>query len=48
MFDGVDFAALDEDGDGAVALELDETTLNLLRRALQDHDYYLVDPDAGG
>ncbi|MCB9753814.1 MAG: hypothetical protein H6713_28050 [Myxococcales bacterium] len=48
VFDGVDFAALDEDGDGAVALELDETTLNLLRRALQDHDYYLVDPDAGG
>ncbi len=48
VFDGIDFAALDGDGDGAVSLELDETTLNLLRRALQDHDYYLVDPDAGG
>jgi hypothetical protein len=50
LFDGIDFAALDTDGDGQVAL--DETTkeakvldaYNQLRRAFQTHDYFSITP----
>lgn len=40
VFDGIDFLALDEDGDGVVVLEPDSEAHNRLRRALQTHDFY--------
>lgn len=48
FFDGVDFAALDEDGDGALTIGPDETdtalvsAYNRLRRTFQTHDHYQV------
>jgi len=42
VFDGVDFAMLDDDGDHAVTIEPDTEPYNLLRRNTQAHDYYGV------
>jgi hypothetical protein len=42
VFDGVDFAALDDDGDRHVVLEPDTEQYNRLRRNLQVHDHYTV------
>ena len=42
LFQKIDFGALDEDGDGAVSIEPGSPSHNILRRALQDHDQYLV------
>lgn len=42
VWDGVDFAALDGDGDGRVEPAVDDTATNRVRRALQTHDHYEV------
>jgi len=42
-FDGIDFAALDEDGDGVVVIEPYQPTHNVLRRAFAAHDHYFID-----
>ena len=42
IFDGIDFAVLDEDGDGHVSIEPGTEAHNRMRRALQVHDYYSV------
>lgn len=42
IFDGLDFAALDDDGDGVIVLQPDSDAYNVLRRATQAHDYYGV------
>jgi hypothetical protein len=42
LFDGLDFAALDPDGDGQVALLPGEDAHNILRRAVQVHDFYVI------
>lgn len=41
LFDGLDFAALDPDGDGVVALAPGQDAHNILRRTLQVHDFYV-------
>jgi hypothetical protein len=43
MFDGVDFGALPATG-GVVAIRPGETAHNQLRRPLQSHEHYSVDP----
>ena len=47
LFDGIDFAALagaaPEDGD-PIELIADEDAANRLKRALQNHDFYFVNP----
>lgn len=40
VFDGLDFAALDPDGDGRIDGTPDSPLVNRLRRALQTHDHY--------
>jgi len=40
LFDGLDFAALDGDGDGVAAIEPGDAAHNFLRRTLQSHVYY--------
>ena len=42
VFDGLDFFALDEDGDGKVVIEPGSEAYNRLRRQLQKHDFYGV------
>ena len=42
LFDGLDFAALDDDGDGVVVIEPDTEPYNRLRRSTQAHDHYGV------
>jgi hypothetical protein len=42
VFDGLDFASLDDDGDGVIVIEPDTEAYNLLRRSTQAHDYYGV------
>ncbi len=42
LFDGVEFAALDEDGDGRVTLIPETDPWNRVRRALQVHDHYAL------
>lgn len=42
LFDGVDFAALDGDGDGAVAIVPGDEAHNVFRRALPSHVFYGV------
>lgn len=42
VFDGIDFAALDQDGDHIVVIEEGTETGNLLRNNLQSHDFYQV------
>jgi hypothetical protein len=42
LFDGIDFAALDQDGDGRVAIRPGTEAHNKLRRTVQSHDYYVV------
>ncbi len=42
LFDGIDFALLDEDGDHEVVIEPDTEAYNHLRRTTQAHDYYGV------
>lgn len=42
LFDGIDFATLDEDGDGRVAIRPGTEAHNKLRRTVQSHDYYVV------
>jgi hypothetical protein len=50
LFDGVDFAALDADGDGSIQITpdvSDEATVaayNTIRRAFQTHDHFVVQP----
>ncbi len=52
LFDGVDFAALDVDGDGQVSIDPASTeapvvaAYNLLRRTFQTHDHFDVRPSA--
>ena len=41
-FDGIDFGALDGDGDGQVRFVSGDPDANRLRRALQTHTYYFV------
>jgi len=43
VWSGVDFAALDTDGDGAVSIRPGEDAHNVLRRNLQIHDHYNID-----
>jgi len=40
LFDGLDFAALDADGDGVVAIVPGDPAHNFLRRTLQSHVHY--------
>lgn len=40
MFDGLDFAALDEDGDGQVAIEPGSAAHNIFVRTIQSHVHY--------
>lgn len=42
IFDGLDFALLDDDGDHVIVIEADTDAYNLLRRSTQAHDYYGV------
>ena len=42
LFDGLDFAMLDDDGDHVIVIEPDTEAYNLLRRSTQSHDYYGV------
>lgn len=42
LFDGIDFAALDPDGDGQVAMVPGQDAHNLLRRNVQVHDFYAI------
>jgi hypothetical protein len=42
IFDGLDFARLDEDGDHVIVIEPDTEAYNLLRRSTQAHDHYGV------
>ena len=42
VFDGIDFAVEDADGDGHIAPGADETLTNRIRRALATHDHYEV------
>jgi hypothetical protein len=44
VFDGIDFLALDEDGDGHVVIEPGSDAHNVLRRTLQKHDFWEVVP----
>lgn len=43
LFDGVDFAALDEDGDEAIEILPGDAAHNIVRRALQSHVFYGVE-----
>lgn len=40
LFDGLDFAALDDDGDGAVDIVPGDEAHNILRRTIQSHVHY--------
>ncbi len=42
LFDAIDFAALDPDGDGQVAMLPGQDANNLLRRNVQVHDFYAI------
>jgi hypothetical protein len=44
LFDGIDFAMLDDDGDGRLSIEpaSNVSTYNLLRRTFQTHDHFDV------
>ena len=42
LFDGIDFAMLDDDGDHVIVIEPDTDAYNRLRRNAQAHDYYAV------
>lgn len=44
LFDAVDFAALDPDGDDVVAIVPGDAAHNVVRRAIQSHVFYLVGP----
>ncbi|MEX1361705.1 MAG: hypothetical protein AB1Z98_01155 [Nannocystaceae bacterium] len=44
LFDGVDFAMLDDDGDHVVVIEPETEAYNRLRRNTQAHDHYGVAP----
>jgi hypothetical protein len=44
LFDGLDCAALDDDGDGAIEIRPGDEAHNRLRRLFQAHDYYLATP----
>lgn len=44
LFDGIDFAMLDEDGDHVVVIEPGTEAYNRLRRSTQAHDHYAVAP----
>ena len=51
LFDGIDFAAIDEDADGQIEISPEATGLELdaynqLRRTLQSHDHYRVEHEA--
>jgi len=43
LFDGIDFATLDADGDGVVAIQPGDAAHNILRRRLQVHDHWWLD-----
>lgn len=40
LFDGIDFAMLDDDGDHVITIEPDTEAYNVLRRSTQAHDHY--------
>ncbi len=44
MFDGIDFAMLDPDGDHVIVIEPDTDAYHRLRRSTQTHDHYGVSP----
>lgn len=44
LFDGLDFAALDPDGDGVVSIAPGDEAHNILRRTLQSHVHYNATP----
>lgn len=43
IFDGIDFALLDPDGDHVIVIEPDSEAYNVLRRSTQAHDFYGID-----
>jgi len=43
LFDGIDFATLDADGDGVVTIRPGDAAHNILRRRLQVHDHWWLD-----
>ncbi len=43
VWSGVDFAALDGDGDGAVSIRPGDDAHNILRRNVQIHNHYYID-----
>ncbi|MCB9529144.1 MAG: hypothetical protein H6701_12320 [Myxococcales bacterium] len=47
VFDGIDFAAEDPDGDGRIGPDASDSMTNRVRRALQTHDHYEVVAGAG-
>lgn len=47
VFDGIDFAAEDPDGDGQIRPGASDSLTNRVRRALQTHDHYEVVAGAG-
>ena len=49
LFDGLDFALLDEDGDGVVEIEPGQTAHNILMKTLIRHDHFGMEvrPDGG-
>jgi hypothetical protein len=42
LFDGLDFAALDDDGDGTVTIVPGDAAHNIFRRALPSHAFYSI------
>ena len=44
LFDGLDFAALDDDADGSVSIGPGDEAHNILRRTLQSHVHYNASP----
>jgi hypothetical protein len=43
LYDGLDFGALDDDGDGQLAIQPGSPAHNLLRRTLQQHDHWRLE-----
>jgi hypothetical protein len=42
VFDDLDFAAIDDDGDGNVVIVPGDPSANVLKKHLQIHDHYAV------
>jgi len=48
LLDGIDFAALDTDGDGNVSIQPGDAAHNIARRTLQVHDHWWVNVQQSG